>query len=142
MGKFINWRRMKILSIIMLFLVMSCAMQKENQIASNSHTKKYYFVIQIEAVKEDTIFFKTIQIYTANPELFLRSKDSENVEISKLNLKDYSKGILKKSKLRKPGNLVLISTHLDKFEQNEIVYFDYLKDLNDIRLSNLFKIGV
>ena len=136
MGKFNYWWKV----IFIVFFSSNCTIaQKERKIVRSG----YYFVIQIEAIKKDTIYYKTINIYSTTPNLDLKDFESLSNKSKKNNLfvnRNFKVGLFEKARFNLIGEIIILNTTIENIDESGFVQFKKPIHLKKIRLSDFYEV--
>jgi len=131
----------RILILFSIVSIYSCLPLKKGKIESVFITRGYYFVIQIQSVKSDTIFFNTIEIYSPSPILDVSNTDTSIVHLVKIPLENFNMGYLKGIGEKNIGEVMLLYTKSDWINSCNYVKFDYINHLKWTDLSKMYRLG-
>lgn len=130
-----------ILIFTYIALICSCASLKKGKFEDVFIARGFYFVIQLQSIKSDTIFFEPIEIYSPSPILDVSNSDTSIVHLVKIPLKNFNKGYLKGAKKKNVGNVMLLYTKPEWISNDNFIRFDYIDYVEWTDLSKMYRLG-
>lgn len=138
MAKYIDWGKLILITVFCVLFCFGIKAQKKKIVRSG-----YYFIVQIERITKDTVYFKTIEIYSVNPLIKIKI-DNDSIlqykqsDISKLLFnRSFYYGKIKNIKKREVGKLIVLNATLEDIEKSGYIHFDHPKKLRKLRFSEL-----
>lgn len=133
--------RRTLIFICVIIITYSCVSLKKGKFREVVLTGGYYFVIQLQSVESDTIFFKTVEIYSPSPYVEVSPDDPSIVRLITIPLNNYNSGYLKGAKKKDIGNVMLLYTKPEWINKDNFVKFDYIDYLEWTDLSKMYRLG-